>query len=41
MLTRPDSTGKGRVPFVPDQELPAPTAFFRERLDPEDLRADV
>jgi hypothetical protein len=36
MLTRPDSSGQGRVPFVPDPELPELTAFFRERLDSED-----
>ncbi|MDP9253262.1 MAG: hypothetical protein M3O80_09680, partial [Chloroflexota bacterium] len=36
MLTRPDSSGQGRVPFVPDPELPELTAFFGERLDSED-----
>lgn len=33
MLTPPDTTGQGRVPFVPDPELPKLTAFFRNRLD--------
>jgi len=32
MLTPPDGTGQGRVPFVPDPELPELTAFFRARL---------
>ncbi len=36
MLTRPDSSGQGQVPFVPDPELPELTAFFRERLDSND-----
>ncbi len=30
MLTPPDGTGQGKVPFVPDPELPELTAFFRE-----------
>lgn len=34
MLTPPDATGQGRVPFVPDPELPELTRFFRERQDP-------
>ena len=36
MLTRPDATGQGKVPFVADPELPELTAFFRERLESED-----
>jgi hypothetical protein len=32
MLTPPDGTGQGHVPFVPDPELPQLTAFFRARL---------
>jgi hypothetical protein len=36
MLTRPDATGQGKVPFVADPELPKLTAFFRERLESED-----
>jgi hypothetical protein len=42
MLTPPDATGQGRVPFVPDPELPELTAFFRSRLgsgDPDQTRA--
>ncbi len=34
MLTRPDSSGEGQVRFIPDEELPALTAFFNERLSP-------
>jgi hypothetical protein len=34
MLTPPDVTGQGRVPLVPDPELPELTRFFRERQDP-------
>ena len=34
MLTRPDGTRQGLVPFVPDPELPELTTFFRERQDP-------
>lgn len=36
MLTPPDATGQGRVPFVPDPELRELTAFFRSRLDSGD-----
>jgi hypothetical protein len=36
MLTPPDTTGQGRVPFVADPELPELTAFFRSRLDSGD-----
>jgi hypothetical protein len=36
MLTPPDTTGQGRVPFVADAELPELTAFFRSRLDSGD-----
>src|SRR5918996_6432480 len=36
MLTPPDTTGQGRVPFVADRELPELTAFFRSRLDSGD-----
>lgn len=32
MLTPPDGTGQGHVPFVPDPELPQLTAFFRAKL---------
>ena len=38
MLTPPDATGQGRVPFVPDPELPELTSFFRERQDPTHRR---
>lgn len=34
MLTRPDGTRQGRVPFVPDPELPELTTFFHEHQDP-------
>jgi hypothetical protein len=33
MLTPPDETGQGQVPFGPDPELPRLTEFFRIRLD--------
>jgi hypothetical protein len=36
MLTAPDTTGQGRVPFVADRELPELTAFFRRRLESGD-----
>lgn len=36
MLTRPNQTGHGNVPFVPDAELPELTEFFRTRLDSGD-----
>jgi hypothetical protein len=35
MLTPPDTTGQGRVPFVADPELPELTALFRSCLDSE------
>jgi hypothetical protein len=38
MLTPPDGTGQGHVPFVPDPELPELTAFFRTRLNSGDPR---
>jgi hypothetical protein len=38
MLTPPDRTGQGAVPFIPDPELPELTAFFRRRLDSGDAR---
>jgi len=38
MLTRPDLTGQGRVPFVPDPELPELTRFFQERLEADRRR---
>jgi hypothetical protein len=34
MLTPPDASGQGRIPFVPDPELPELTRFFRERQEP-------
>jgi hypothetical protein len=36
MLTAPDGTGQGQVPFTDDPELPALTEFFRERLADDD-----
>jgi len=36
MLTQPDRTGHGNVPFVPDTELPGLTEFFRTRVDSRD-----
>jgi hypothetical protein len=38
MLTPPDGSGQGRVPFVPDPELPDLTRFFRRRLNSGDPR---
>ncbi|HEX8861909.1 MAG TPA: hypothetical protein VGC06_22960 [Actinomycetes bacterium] len=36
MLSAPDYTGQGRVPFTGDPELPELTEFFRERLASND-----
>ena len=36
MLTPPDGTGQGHVPFTPDPELPDLTGFFRSRLNSAD-----
>src|SRR3954453_13510308 len=36
MLTAPDTTGHGQVPFVRDPELPELRSFFGERLEPRD-----
>jgi hypothetical protein len=36
MLTAPDGTGQGRVPFTDDPELPTLTEFFRGRLASSD-----
>jgi hypothetical protein len=44
MLTPPDGSGQGQVPFVPDPELPELTEFFRTRLisgDPGQTRVSA
>jgi hypothetical protein len=38
MLTPPDRTGQGLVPFVPDPDLPELTEFFRTRLSSDERR---